>query len=148
VTTDPDHDLLGELRALHDRLDPLPENVAAAARAAFEWRDVDTELARLSSDRRPAELGMRSTADARLLRFRGRRGGAEVEVLAVGSRRKLVGQLLPVCSGVVTAAVREGEVEAAADLLGCFRFEDLPAGPLQLRWVTATGPVATSWVVV
>ncbi|HEX3826640.1 MAG TPA: hypothetical protein VHV82_05135 [Sporichthyaceae bacterium] len=143
-----DQELLGELRALHDVLDPLPEVVLTAACAAFEWRDVEAELAELRSDRRAAELGMRSTADARLLGFTGRRGGAEVEVLEVGGRRRLVGQLLPICAGLVTATVRGSSFEAVADEVGCFRFDDLPDGPLRLRWIAAAGPVVTRWVVI
>lgn len=148
MTGQPDQELLTELRALHDLLDPLPEVVLAAAGAAFEWREFDAELAELRSDRRAAELGMRSTADARLLRFTGRHGGAEVEVLEVAGRRRLVGQLLPIRSGVVTATVRDSSFEAIADEVGCFRFDDLPQGPLRLRWVAAAGPVVTRWVVI
>jgi hypothetical protein len=143
-----DGELLRALRALHDVLDPVPETVAAAARAAFEWRDLDAELARLRADHRAVELGMRSTADSRLLRYAGRRGGAEIEVLVVGGRRRLVGQLLPVCSGPVTATVRDTSFAAIADPVGCFRFDDLPEGPLRLRWVGPGGPVVTSWVVI
>jgi len=148
VTGQPDQELLPELRALHDVLDPLPEVVLSAAGAAFEWRDVDAELAQLRSDRRAAELGMRSTADARLLRFAGRRGGAEVEVLEVGGRRRVVGQLLPICAGLVTATVRGRSFEALADEVGCFRFDDLPDGPLRLRWIATGGPVVTRWVII
>jgi len=148
VTGDPDQGLLGELRALHDLLDPLPEAVAEAARAAFLWRDVDAELAELRSDRQAVELGMRSTADSRLLAFTGSRGGAEVEVLEVSGRRRLIGQLLPICSAVVTATVRDTSFETTADTVGCFRFDDLPDGPARLRWIGPAGPVVTSWVVI
>ncbi len=60
-------------RALHDAVDPVPEPVVAAAHAAFEWRDVDAELAALTSDTLPAQAGMRSTGQARLLVFSGPR---------------------------------------------------------------------------
>ena len=40
-------ELLEELRSLIDRLDPVPDHVEAAARAAYSWRTIDTELAAL-----------------------------------------------------------------------------------------------------
>lgn len=148
MTPDPDQDLLRRLRALHDVIDPVPEPIAEAARAAFAWREIDAELAALTSDTIPADAGMRSSAGARLLAFTGPRGGLEAEVVAVGRHRRLVGQLLPVHSVEVAAEVGPVRRVSSADVVGCFRFDDLPPGPLRLRWTTPEGPVATAWVLI
>lgn len=48
----PDDDaLMGELRQVIGRLDPLPGPVRSAARAAIEWRTLDDELSALVHDR-------------------------------------------------------------------------------------------------
>jgi hypothetical protein len=141
-----ERELVDRLRALHDAVDPVPQPVVAAAHAAFEWRNVDAELAALTSDTLPAQAGMRSTGQARLLVFAGPRGGAEVEVVPIGRRHRLVGQLLPIRASEVVVELFDDRRAASTDAVGCFRFEDLPPGPLRLRWTTADGPVVTGWV--
>ena len=42
--------MLHELRDLAERTDPVPASVLEAARAALDWRRVDTELAELVAD--------------------------------------------------------------------------------------------------
>ncbi len=61
----PDDDaLMVELRHVVGRVDPIPEAVRIAARAAIEWRTLDAELAALVHDSavehrqlRPRRLG-------------------------------------------------------------------------------------------
>ena len=45
-----DDRLLGELRRLVSRVDPVPDEVTAYAKAALGWRRIDAELAELLSD--------------------------------------------------------------------------------------------------
>ncbi|HWB71196.1 MAG TPA: hypothetical protein VG452_03185, partial [Egibacteraceae bacterium] len=96
-----DERLLTELRALAGRVDPPPAELLAAARASYTWRTVDAELAELaeltydSMLDDPALAGVRGAGQRRLLAFEASALAVEVEVAAVGERRRLVGQLTP-----------------------------------------------------
>jgi hypothetical protein len=49
-TPDDDEALLVDLRRVTNELDPIPEHVLAAVRAAIGWRTIDAELADLIVD--------------------------------------------------------------------------------------------------
>src|SRR3954447_12070309 len=73
VTMDDDA-TLEELRALLTRMDPVPDRLDEAARAAFTWRTIDAELAELMADSADAldesALALRSaTVGPRMLSF-------------------------------------------------------------------------------
>ena len=56
--TDRDATTEAELRAISSHLDPVPQLLDDAARAAFTWRTVDAELAELMRDSAEAEEGL------------------------------------------------------------------------------------------
>lgn len=139
------------LRTLASRVDPVPLAVTAAARAAFEWRTVEAELAELTYDSwvDQRELaGVRGGGDARQLTFEAPGLTVEVEV-GNGAGRRLVGQLVPPHPGSIELRHQGGVLLLAVDELGRFAAQHLPAGPLSLRCsADAVSPVETEWVAV
>ena len=81
--TDKDATTEAELRAIFAHLDPVPQLLDDAARAAFSWRTVDAELAELMRDSADA-AGGGWTARAR----RRRAAPAELRVAAAGDRAR------------------------------------------------------------
>ena len=153
-----DDDLLHELRALFDRVDPVDPRLLEQARSAYTWRTVDAELAELSFDSlvdREMLAGVRDDATAtlgpRMLGFGAVAGGEdvaiEVEISPGHDRPVLVGQLLPPRRAAVELQAGSGEVTTVvSDELGRFRVEALPAGPLRLRVRHGDRIVETTWV--
>jgi hypothetical protein len=144
-----------DLAALIARLDPVPPEVVRDARAAWELRSVDAELAALVNDSplgRPL-AGMRAAEGPRSLTFEAPGLIVEVEVAVVGDRRRLTGQLVPPGRATVTVRHGGGAVEVEADELGRFRADDLAPGAASLRCEpagggAAGGTVVTDWVAI
>lgn len=153
-----DEDLMGELRELFARIDPVDPRLLEQARFAYTWRTVDAELAELSFDSlvdRDMLAGVRgdgtATLGPRMLGFGAVVGGEdvaiEVEIQPGPGKPVLVGQLLPPRAADVELQASEGGVVAvAADELGRFRVEPVPPGPLRLRVRLDDRVVQTTWV--
>ena len=144
-----DEDLLAELRGVAARVDSVPDELVAAARAAFAWRTMDAELAELVDDA-PSDdarlVGMRGDEPATLLSFEAPGLAVEIEVLVAGKRRRLLGQLVPGRPGPVEVRHRGGLTEVTADQVGRFTADDLPPGPMSLRSQGTGGRwVETDW---
>ncbi|HWK25264.1 MAG TPA: hypothetical protein VNS09_01800 [Solirubrobacter sp.] len=139
------------LRALLGRVDPVPDGVDSAARAAFTWRDVDAELASLLADSaEPAGALVRGVSSSRQLSFESPRLGIELEVVATGPReRRLTGQLLPPASATVTVE-RPGEdgLSVQADELGRFSLNGLRAGVVRLHVALRGAQIAIPWTTI
>ncbi len=155
--------LCHDLGAVIAELDPVPPEVLRDARAAYDLRAIDAELAALANDsvldRQPA--GVRGAESPRSLRFEAPGLTVEVEVTALGPRRRLIGQLVPPSRARVTVRHSGGAVEVDADELGRFRADELPPGPVSLRCdllaedgegatgaIAPTGPVVTDWIAI
>ncbi|MGD9527934.1 hypothetical protein [Pseudonocardia sp.] len=119
----------------------VPARFLAAGRAAFVWRTVDAELARLVAE--PA--GMRGATRHLSFRAGGRAGavGVELEVGPDGLR----GQLDPPGPGSVRVQVRGGEPGApvAADEIGWFVARPVPAGELRVHVRAGGAAFVTEW---
>lgn len=148
--------LLGELRGLLDRIDPMPAELLDQVRRSFCWRTVDAELAELSfdslADREPA-LAVRSVVDTqpRMVGFgavvRGEDLSIEVEVSAADDGSVLVGQVFPAGAAAVEVQLGAGgSFEVPADELGRFIVDPVPGGPVRLRVEHAGRVVQTTWV--
>jgi hypothetical protein len=144
-TTDP---MFATLRNVIDRADPVPQAVVEAARAAYSWRTIDAELAELTADSALAAAGVRSSSAPRLLTFEGDGVEVEVEVAQTGSTRRLSGQLVPVGPAQVTVRWPGGSRDAAADQLGRFAIDAVPAGSVSLAVLRAGAEhqIVTSWI--
>src|SRR4051794_20309701 len=143
--------MLHELSGLVARVDPVPERLDEAARAAFIWRTVDAELAELMRDSAEAgELALRSGVGTgpRLLSFESPRVAIEAEVTVLGPReRRLAGQIVPPLAATVVFEQGGVRLTAQADELGRFGFDRVGAGPARLRATLPDGgmEIATPW---
>jgi hypothetical protein len=155
MTSSDDDLLLDELRRVFGTIDPVPEPVQAAARAAIEWRTIDAELAALIADSMIDEplLAVRgSTAELRMLTFEAGELMIELEAEPAGDDTlTLVGQLVPPQPAQI--AIRHGsEVMAThADERGRFVACGVGTGPvsLSLRLDDRSGArrlVETAWM--
>jgi hypothetical protein len=148
--------LLRRVGALFDEIDPVPDSVLEAARAALEWRDFDARVARLiedeaySGDFAGVRAGVRATGEHRLLTFEGPGLTVAVEAVEISGSRRLVGQLVPAGPDSVTleAAGRSGHpLQARVDHLGRFSLGGVPAGLVRLRCMLPDGTqVVTEWL--
>lgn len=135
----PDDDaLIAELRHVVAQLDPVPEAVRIAARAAIEWRTLEAELAALVHDSAVDEpaLAVRGGAAApRTLTFEA--GDLTIEVEAEPGDEedglRLAGQLVPPQAADV--AVRHGDelIAVRADERGRFAARGVARGRVSLR---------------
>jgi hypothetical protein len=146
-----DHDddaLLRELAAVVRVSDPVPPALLTFAREAFTWRTVDAELAELAADsRETAGAGLRGPGDVRLLTFTAGDLRLEIELLAVGADRSVVGELSPPGAARVTVQHAEGELVEEADELGRFLLTGVPAGRIRVRCEPAGGTaIVTPWL--
>jgi hypothetical protein len=152
---DPNDELMKELRAVVDQVDPIPSEVTEFAKAALGLRRLDADLAELLAD---SALETQSTAlirsgeSARRLTFRAEEISIDLEVNVDGDARLLLGQLAP-APAVATVEVQSasGEVVAStgADALGRFRLALESGGRVRLRIVLDDPPgtpVETSWL--
>ena len=138
----PDDPVLEAVGSVFDQLDPVPETVSEAARAAFAVRDLDAELIPLVEAE--ATTPVRGDEDA-WLSFAVE--GVEIDL---GSRRQRHGWQLV---GQVTGAVRDLAVQTLAgveavdvDAHGRFRAA-VSARTLSLRLTTPDGRrLRTEWV--
>lgn len=141
--TGPDGEVLARLSAALDRDSP-PPLVVESAKALFGLRAVDAELAELTADSLERPGAVRGPSEVRLLEFQTAHLLIDVEVTVDGNRRRLLGQA-PSEAGRLAVDTPASTTTAAVDAAGFFLADDLPAGPVRLRFSSATGPVATPW---
>lgn len=151
-----DEALLRELRQAAHRHDPVPPVLLSIAKDSFTWRTVDEELAEMVWDSAaPADFAHRgvlvrsSTADIRLLSFATPHLTLELEILATGSRRRLIGELSPEGPARVVVEHQGGSSEDTTDAHGRFLIADLPAGRMKLRCEPSDGSgtaLVTAWL--
>jgi hypothetical protein len=140
-----DDELLAELSAALAEAG-VPQEVRLAGRAAWIWREIESDLAALAYD--SADDGdlatlTRSAATPRTRVYR--RGGLSVELEVSG--REVAGQLLPPAAGEVEVVRPDGTTErTSVDEAGRFLLPEAPAGIVRLRCRTAAGGLATGWV--
>lgn len=121
-------DLGAELTAMLAEADPVPELAMRAAFAAIEWRDLDSELAALTSDLQPGrELEHARGEASRLLVFRTGDLIIEMEVSDAGGHLRLLGQLDPPGPATITVQSASGSVRTRADSHGRFKLDPIPA---------------------
>jgi hypothetical protein len=140
-----------EVTMLVARADPLPPEVARRGRSSLTWRTIDAELAELAYDSVGAlPVGVRGSAGPRQLTFEAPGLTLELQLVAAGDRRRLLGFLEPAQEASIMVRHGGGIVAARTDRSGRFVVEDLAAGPATLRCHLAgrggNRPVVTDWV--
>ena len=139
--------LLLRLGAIAAEIDPVPDLVLEAGRAAFLVRRLDAELAELVADSATDRAGVRG-GDDRLLSFEAGEVSLELQVSARAGVLHVLGQVVgvPVDGAVLLLETADGQQQVPLDPTGTFR-ADLPPGRFRLH-LTAPGraPVTTAWV--
>lgn len=139
-----------ELRQIIEHLDPVPENLLAAAKDCYTWRTIDSDLAELVFDSVAENHGVlvRGADHARLLSFEATGLTVDVQVTGTGQARRIIGQLAPAQRARVR--IRQGPDVRALDADELGRFSGaLREGPFSLMCTgTAAGsrPVITDWI--
>jgi hypothetical protein len=126
----------------------VPPQFRVAARAAYDWRTRDAELAALARDRATVP-GTRRTGreDVPALRDLTFVAGDLTMEIELGGER-LLGQVVPRGPGRVQLQTMDGDrASAEIDALGCFVLRPAPRGCFRLHLRTAAGArVVTAWV--
>ncbi len=141
-----------EIAGYFARVDPVPETVLEAARAAIEFRDLDGQLAQLLRDSAVEDkelAGVRGVGE-RLLSFALGQQFIEVDVASEGTRRHLSGYVVPAATGTLTAQYADGtDTTVPVDAQGRFRVRELSRGPVRLLIELADQtPFRTPWLTV
>lgn len=153
---DDDDELVAELRRILAELDPVPEPVRIAARAALDWRTLDAELAALVHDSQVDEplLAIRGDAGPRALRFETAELEIELEAEPQSAERtlRITGQLVPPQTAQIAIDGGGELVLTRADARGRFAATGVAPGRLRLRcWLDGAPDggrlVQTAWLV-
>lgn len=144
-------ELLEELRGLVNRIDPVPDDVTAFARASLGWRRIDAELAELLSDSAldSDALALTRGARVRTVTFRSENLDIDLEIHEADPDVRILGQLAPPATAKIDVQRDDASIAATveADELGRFRIELAERGRIRLRVARESGPpVETSWL--
>jgi len=149
-----DDRLIAELRRVVGTVDPVPDGVLMAARAAIATRDLDGELAEVTADV-IADSGTRAPAGSvrggtarRLLSFACGEVQIDLEITAGPDRLVgIIGQLSGGSTGDCALEYPAGRQPLSLDPLGRFAVTCARCGPVRVRCRSAAGArVTTSWV--
>lgn len=149
--THEDEVLLERLRAICGEVDPMPDLVVQAARAAFSLRRLDAELAELmldSADEPAGAVAVRAAglADIRMLSFAAGPLTVELQVTERDGARHLVAQVTGVELAAAVLETSAGRRALETDD-GVLIAEHVPAGRARFRLTTVTGTAyVTSWI--
>jgi len=149
--THEDEALLERLRAICAEVDPVPDLVFQAARAAFTLRRLDAELAELvldSADEPAGAVAVRAAglADIRMLSFTAGPLRVELQVTERDNGRHLVAQVIGVELAAAALETETARRELDTDD-GVLIVEQVPAGRIRFHLSTRPGPdYVTSWI--
>jgi hypothetical protein len=143
-----DEVLLAALRQAIRNRRAVPPEWVEAAKNAFTWRNIDTELALLTYDSTQgvgaAAATRAESASIRALTFSSPRLTIELEV----TEDSLLGQVVPAQAAMIEVETREGaETSVPSDEIGCFSVHPIPAGSFRIRCRAADSTdVLTGWI--
>lgn len=139
---DQDRMLLGRLRSLWERRDPVPEGLVEAVLATLAAQGLDEEYEVLTLvDATERLAGVRGVAETRTLTFASGEVTVMIRVSALaGDRRRIDGWVTPAGPYDVRLDRSGGGDRTAATPLGRFELADLAPGTVTLRLhATPTG---------
>jgi hypothetical protein len=142
-----DDPLMTDLRRVLEAVEPVSPRSLELARAAFDWRTMDAELAELVADSAIAgdRVAVRAEGQPRLVTFEHGDESIELEIHERGDGRLIVGQLDPERAAEVTLVRPGGERERTrADATGRFSLELAAGGPAMLEALS----LRTDWLVI
>lgn len=150
-----DDALLEWLRKVAAEADPVPEEVAAAAREAIRLKDLDGQLAELVADSASTDSEYDTVrragpeiTDERLLSFEGGEVRVELGLSPSEDGLTIIGQLIGASVEGCELEYSDGNREQVQlDELGRFLHDGRRRGPMRIRCRSVRGsPVVTSWV--
>lgn len=147
-TSREDEEMLENLREGLLSSDPTPSDIAEFAKAAFEWRGIDADLAELDFDSVEDDQlqGVRSTATSRMISFQAGQWMLDVEYDE--ATRRLIGHISPQSPYTVELHTSGALFSLESDDLGRFEAESVSSGPLSMVLRFEDGSVIkTQWVV-
>jgi hypothetical protein len=143
-------DLLDQLRAIGESIDPTPSLVTDLAYAAFETRDLDAELAALTADSALDTAHLvrgAAVASPRMISFEAESVTVELQVERGDDAAQLRGFVVGATGVTLETATDRRPVQL--DEHGWFLIEDVPFGALRLRLKRPDGrSVSTEWIAV
>jgi hypothetical protein len=143
-----DEQLLAALREAEKARQAVPAEFVQAARTAYAWHNIDTELADLTYDSQRDEgravIVRSETASVRALTFTSASVTIELEVTG----HCVLGQVSPAREGTIEAQTTAGAITIIpVDEIGCFAVDPKPTSPFRLRCRTLDGAdVMTGWI--
>ncbi len=146
-----DEALLERLRAVCEEVDPVPDLVVEAARAALTLRRLDAELAELvldSADEPAGAIAVRAAglADIRMLSFAAGPLSVELQVTERDGGRHLVAHVTGVELAAAVLETAAGRRDLDTDD-GVLIAEHVPAGRVRFYLTTVHGAAyVTSWI--
>lgn len=141
-------DLLAELAAALVATGPVPAEVVAAAKTAYELRYLDEELALLAApDTAPGSVSAPSQP-LPIWRIVVSSTAIRLELDLVSA--SLVGQLIPPTTGVLVVEWRGGSTRHAyINAAGRFVLDQIAVGDIRIRLATGAGEVLTTpWLLI
>ncbi len=141
-----DDELMAALGEAVAEADAVTDSAREAARAAFTWRTVDTELLELLHDSALEEgAAVRSGGrHARTLSFVSGMLGLEVEVDGEHVRGQVIGDIVPT---VVLQRTDAPDRAVHVGPAGYFRISDVPPGPVRFVARATNWSLTSRWVV-
>ena len=135
---DLDYEILDGIRAIFERVDPMPADLPERVRFALAMRGLESELARLVTDEDPRLVGARGTEQSRTVTF----DSASLSIVIRIEENK--NGSVRVDGWLAPPQPREIEMQAAAETLsvssddqGRFAFAEVPPGTARLVIVGA-----------
>lgn len=118
------------LRSALQEADPVPDNVTEYARAVFQWRNIDLELASLVLDTTADAIeGVRGAGDVRFS-FTGP-ADSTLELTYDAAEARLTGAITSSGDGTCELLTPSGSVPGSIEA-GQFEFTDVPSGPVSV----------------
>ena len=144
-----DQELIDRLGEILNEVDPVPADVSEFAKAAFDWRNIDGELASMEFDSSTEDVpsGVRSTATARMLSFEA--GEWTIDIEYNEHTQRLIGQVNTDQRCTIELHFAGGALGVFSDELGRFDFDDVLPGPVSLvvRTPGNLHVIKTEWTV-
>ncbi len=143
MTDHADDTMLDRIGEAFDDVDPIPERLSDAARAAFGWRRADAELAELLFDSANDDLvGVRgNSSERRSFRF----GAADHVIRVHLTAETMIVMIEPPLAVPCRVVGEDGSVEDRTDEYGELAV-DAPDFPVRVEVDLPGGTVVTPWI--
>lgn len=144
--------LIGEVRSFFAKHDPVPREVELAARAAFELRHIDRQIAKLLRDSALIDglelAGVRGSG-ARSLTFACGESFIEIDIESRGPHLRVSGYVMPAAPGRITIERGDDSHELELDSHGRFSASTSAVGLVRFGVEQAGRPAFfTEWIAV